>query len=100
MVEEIVEFEENKFRILCTAPIDKVFEKFDIRDEIDEASVGGWVMSELDKIPEEGDSFSYKHVDVIVTKTDSRRVVEIEVTVNPTEDSDDDHAKDNSEING
>ena len=100
VVEEIVEFEENKFRILCTAPIDKVFEKFDIRDEIDEASVGGWVMSELDKIPEEGDSFSYKHVDVIVTKTDSRRVVEIEVTVNPTEDSDDDHAKDNSEING
>ncbi len=105
VVEEIVEFEENKFRILCTAPIDKVFEKFDIRDEIDEASVGGWVMSELDKIPEEGDNFSYKHIDVLVTKTDSRRVVEIEVTVNPPEDEDsketkdDERSKDESDVN-
>ena len=88
VVEEIVELEENRFKILCTAPIDKVMELFDINDEIDEASVGGWVMSELDKIPEEGDSFSYKNVDVAVTKTDARRVVEIEVKINPVEDED------------
>ena len=102
VVEEIVELEENKYKILCTAPIDKVLELFDINDEIDEASVGGWVMSELDKIPEEGDSFSYKNVDVAVTKTESRRVVEIEVKINPVEDEnskDDDHAKEESEIN-
>lgn len=94
VVEEIVELEENRFKILCTAPIDKVFELFDINDEIDEASVGGWVMSELDKIPEEGDTFSYKNVDVAVTKTDARRVVEIEVKINPVEDED---AKDSKE---
>jgi CBS domain containing-hemolysin-like protein len=88
VVEEIVELEENRFKILCTAPIDKVFEKFDINDDIDEASVGGWVMSELDKIPEEGDSFSYRHIDVAVTKTESRRVIEIEITVNPETDED------------
>ena len=94
VVEEIVELEENKFKILCTAPIDKVMELFDINDEIDEASVGGWVMSELDKIPEEGDTFSYKNVDVAVTKTDARRVVEIEVKINPVDDED---AKDSKE---
>lgn len=102
VVEEIVELEENRYKILCTAPIDKVLELFDINDEIDEASVGGWVMSELDKIPEEGDSFSYKNVDVAVTKTESRRVVEIEVKINPVEDEnskDEDHAKEESEIN-
>ncbi len=88
VIEEIVELEENKYRILCTAPIDKVFEVFDINDEIDEASVGGWVMSELDKIPEEGDTFSYKNVDIAVTKTESRRVVEIEAIINPEEDED------------
>lgn len=88
VVEEIVELEENRFKVLCTAPIDKVFELFDFNDEIDEASVGGWVMSELDKIPEEGDEFSYRNVDVLVTKTDARRVVEIEVKINPVEDED------------
>ncbi len=94
VVEEIVELEENKYKILCTAPIDKVLDIFDINDESEEASVGGWVMSELDKIPEEGDSFSYKNVDVIVTKTDDRRVLEIEATVNPVEDEDEKDSRD------
>ena len=97
VVEEIVELEENKYKILCTAPIDKVMELFDINDEIDEASVGGWVMSELDKIPEEGDSFSYKNVDVVVTQTDARRVVEIEVKINPVLDGDEKDSKESKE---
>ena len=81
VVEEIVELEENRYRVLCTASLDKVFEMFDIRMESDEASVGGWVMKELDKIPEEGDTFTYDNVEVVVTKTDSKRLVEIEATV-------------------
>ncbi len=81
VVEEIVELEENKYRVLCTASLDKVFEMFDIRMESDEASVGGWVMKELDKIPEEGDTFTYDNVEVVVTKTDSKRLIEIEATV-------------------
>lgn len=93
VVEEIVELEENKYRILCTAPLDKVFELFDIRTESDETSVGGWVMTELDKIPEEGDTFTYENVDVVVTKTDSRRVIEIEATYNPPASEDEDEEK-------
>ena len=81
VVEEIVELEENKYRVLCTASLDKVFEMFDIRLESDEASVGGWVVKELDKIPEEGDSFTYDNVEVVVTKTESKRLLEIEATV-------------------
>ena len=81
VVEEIVELEENKYRVLYTASLDKVFEEFDVRLESDESSLGGWVMKELDKIPEEGDSFTYDNVEVVVTKTDAKRVVEIEVTV-------------------
>ena len=39
-------------------------------------------MDELGKIPEVGDKFSYENLDVTVTETDDRRVVEIEVVVN------------------
>ena len=81
VIEEIVELEENKYKVLYTAPLAQVFEMFDIRLESDETSVGGWVMKELDKIPEEGDSFTYDNVEVVVTKTDSKRVLEIEATV-------------------
>jgi CBS domain containing-hemolysin-like protein len=110
VVEEIVQLEDNKYKILCTAPVDRVFELFDINDEIDEASVGGWVMSEMNRIPEEGESFSYKNIDVVVTKTESRRVVEIQATVNEIDDENDkdskdsskeaDSAKEESEVNG
>ena len=98
VVEEIVQLEENRFKVLCTVPIDKVFELFDFNDEIDETSVGGWVMSELDKIPEEGDGFSYRNVDVLVTKTDARRVIEIEVKINPAEDEESKSAKSNDDV--
>ena len=85
IVEEIVELDEARYRVLCTAALERVFETLGIRGAVDETSVGGWIASALDKIPEEGDSFSYNNVDVIVTKTDSRRVVEIEITVLPEE---------------
>ena len=85
VVEEIVEIEDGKFRVLCSAALERAFETFGIRAEVDENTVGGWVSSELDKIPEEGDSFSFMNLDVVVTKTDSRRVVEIEVVVVPEE---------------
>ncbi len=94
ILEEIVEVEKNKYRILCTASLDSVFSAFDIRIESDETSVGGWVTSELDKIPEEGDTFTFRNVTVVVTKTDSRRVVEIEATVTPDEDDEDDAKED------
>ena len=85
IVEEIVELGENRYRVLSTAALEKVFETLGIRGEVDETSIGGWAASALDKIPEEGDKFSYNNVDVIVTKTDSRRVLEIEITVLPDE---------------
>ena len=85
VVEEIVELEEGRYRVLCTAALERVFETLGIRGEVDETSVGGWVASTLDKIPEEWDTFSYNNVDVVVTKTDSRRVLEIEITVLPDE---------------
>ena len=85
IMEEIVELEEGKYKVLCTAALERTFETFGVRTEVDENTVGGWVTSALDKIPEEGDSFSYMNLDVVVTKTDARRVVEIEVTVVPEE---------------
>lgn len=85
IVEEIVELEEGRFKVLCTAALERAFETFGVRAEVDENTVGGWVSSALDKIPEEGDSFSFMNLDVVVTVTDSRRVVEIEVTVVPEE---------------
>ena len=49
----------------------------------DSNSISGWVMEKLDKIPVVGDNFVYENLFVTVTKTDERRVLEIEVKVLP-----------------
>lgn len=83
--EVINEFEEigpNEFKILCSASIDKMFDLFEIDQETDAATVSGWVIQQLGRIPKEGDTFEYENLYVTVSKTDHRRVLEITVAVN------------------
>jgi len=66
-------------------------EHFDIKEETDLVSLGGWVMEKLGKIPEEGDNFEYENILVTVTKTDCHRVETVEVRVihHPDEEKED-----------
>ncbi len=87
--EEIEEFEkvgENEYRILCTTDIEDMLEFFNLSCETESNTVSGWILEQLEKIPEEGDAFDYENLHVFVTKTDSRRVLEIVVKVDPNEE--------------
>ncbi len=79
VVEDFVELEDGRIKVLCSAQLSKMFDRFEIDDdtESESVSVGGWVIEQLCKIPEEGDQFSYKNMDVTVTKVESRRIIEI-----------------------
>lgn len=81
VVEEFVALEGGKYRILCSADLDKMFELFEIDTESESSTVSGWVVENLGKIPEVGDTFESDALAVTVTETDSRRALEIEVTV-------------------
>ena len=90
--EEIEEFEklsENEYKILCNTDLEDMFDFFKIDCESDSNSVGGWILEQFEKIPVEGDSIDYENLHIVVTKTDSRRVLEIVVRVDPIEESDD-----------
>ena len=66
----------------------------DFPDDVleDNATVNGWVLDNLGKVPEVGDSFEYDNLSVEVTETDGRRASQIKVIINPIpeEDEDDD----------
>lgn len=83
VVEEFVKLDDNKYRVLCSADLDKLFTFFSLDCEADSVTVSGWVMEELGRIPDEGDTFTYQNLTVEVTKTDHHRVLEITVTVDP-----------------
>ena len=86
VVETFTELGDSRFKVLCNTDLETFLKFFDIDFDDENSSLNGWVMEELGKIPEEGDKFSYRNLDVIVTKTDERRVVEIEVLVNEIEE--------------
>ncbi|MBQ5324617.1 MAG: HlyC/CorC family transporter [Oscillospiraceae bacterium] len=81
IVQEIVQISENEYHVLGSADIEEVFEKFDISEEIDVMTASGWVMNVLGRIPNEGDSFVYKNLDVTVLSMDEKRVGKISIVV-------------------
>lgn len=81
VVEEIEKLDEGRYRIVCSASLDDLCDLFELTTDPDSdvTTVSGWVMECLGRIPVEGDTFTCDDLFVTVTKTDGRRVLEIEV---------------------
>ncbi len=97
LVEEFSPQTDGSVKVLCNAQLDKMFEYFGLEDDkkSESVSVGGWVLEQLGKIAEEGDTFTYENLSVVVTKVDQRRIIEISVNVLDTvkEDENEDDAE-------
>ena len=83
VVEEIKQTGENEYEVLGNTNVQKLFERLDIDKELDVVTVSGWVMAELARIPEVGDTFQYENVSVRVLAMDGKRVEKIKVVVTP-----------------
>ncbi|MCI5691244.1 MAG: hemolysin family protein [Clostridiales bacterium] len=89
VIEEFKPQEDGSYLISCSASLDDLFDRFSLRAvDIDSASISGWVLEELGRVPVEGDHFVYESLDVTVTKVDHRRILEIRVAVIPPEEED------------
>ncbi len=90
MSQEVTLLQNGSYRVMCNANIAKIFDFFDIDKEFDINTVNGWVVLELDKLPEKGDTFEAtygnKHVKVRVTKANPRRALEINLVINEIEE--------------
>ncbi len=84
VVEDFKKLTENKYRVDCSVNADDFFEFFEIETETENVSLGGWVMEQLDKVPEKGDKFEFEELDITVFETDSRRATKIDVICKKT----------------
>ncbi|WP_312094248.1 HlyC/CorC family transporter [Aminipila sp.] len=83
---EILQIYDGSFRVLGGTSVEKMFDYFDLKyEEMDVTTVNGWVVVNLDKLPEAGDSFEYENLKVRVTKADGKRALEVNVAVMPSE---------------
>jgi len=88
-LQDIVQQQDGTWRVLCGSSVDKMFDYFDVDEDLDCNTVNGWVVLQIDRLPAVGDHFIYeadfKRFDVTVTKADDRKALEINMTVTELE---------------
>lgn len=90
VIENIKELEDHVYLVNCSTPMNDLADIYPFSDEVldDNATVNGWVLDNLGKIPEVGDKFDFENLSVEVLKIDGRRASEIKLVVHPEEDED------------
>lgn len=91
VIENIKKLEDDIYIVNCSMSMNDLEEIHSFPDEVleDNATVNGWVLDNLGKIPEVGDHFAFENLSVEVMKVDGRRAAEIRLTIRPEEDEDD-----------
>ena len=84
--EPFLQISEDSHEVDGSVNLDDFCDRFDIKTDSNSVSVGGWVMDQLERIPDEGDSFDYEHLTITVSKTDDHRVETVTVTVKTPEE--------------
>ena len=85
VTEEYLPIGENRWRVDCSVNLDDFCDFFGIETDSTTISLGGWVMEQLGKVPEAGDSFEFECLSVSVVETDGQRVTFIDVEKKPEE---------------
>ena len=89
IIEQISRIDDLTFRVKGNADLEDIFEALEMEEEPDFATVNGWVMEELGRIPVVGDEFTIKNLKVSVTSADTKRVMEVIIQVLPVESRED-----------
>ncbi len=83
VVNHFTALSDKEYAVDGNAPLHDFFDlvELDAGEEFEATTVGGWVTEQMERIPVEGDAFDYKNLHLEITKTDTRRVIEVKLTV-------------------
>ena len=56
--------------------LDDFCEYFEIETESESTSLSGWIMEQMEEIPEGGETFKYENLTITVGKVDNHRITE------------------------
>lgn len=93
IVESFRKVGENVYLVDCSTDLDKMFAFFDIDAEAESSTINGWVIEQLDRIPEKGDSFDFGNLHVVVEETEYQRATRVRITVTPKPETPDEDGK-------
>ena len=84
---------ENTYLVDCTVTLDDFCDFFDVKSDSESVSLGGWIMDEMQRIPEKGDQFTYENLTITATQIDDHRIEWVTVEVAPKEDEEEESSR-------
>lgn len=79
VVQEIRKIGEKEYYVSGKTNVERLFEKLGMEQEFDVQTVSGWVMEMLGRIPEEGDTFQYQNMKIMVEHMKEKRVESVHI---------------------
>lgn len=83
--EGIIPLRDGSYRVSGSTNVEKMFEHFGEEEDLEATTVNGWLVLQIDKMPESGDTFEYDTGRKIfkgkVTKANTRKALEINLKV-------------------
>ena len=67
---------DGSYLIACSADLDDMYDLFQVKGACGAATVSGWVLEQVGRVPEAGDRFTAEGLDVAVTRVEHRRVLD------------------------
>ena len=86
VIEQFQKQEDGSYLIACSADLDDMYDLFQVKGTCGAATVSGWVLEQVGRVPEVGDRFQAEGLDVTVTQVEHRRVLEVRVVLLPEEE--------------
>ena len=86
VIEQFRKQEDGSYLIACSADLDDMYDLFRVKGTCGAATVSGWVLEQVGRVPEVGDRFQAEGLDVTVTQVEHRRVLEVRVVLLPEEE--------------
>ena len=86
VVNDMEKISENEYMVSGSADVEELFEMFGLKCEVEQNTVNGWAMEQLEKIPEIGDSFTDNDFTVTVKELDGRRIGKVLLRYTPKKD--------------
>lgn len=95
VLSDITQVSETEYKVLGSTSVNDLCAYFELGNvESDSATVGGWVIDMLGKVPDDGDELVYQNLQLTVAKTEFRRITELKVVIlSETEENRDDDNK-------
>jgi CBS domain containing-hemolysin-like protein len=79
---EIEKLDESKYKINCSAELNKVERALKISLEGSAITLNGWIIEQLSAVPEVGYEFTYDRFNFKITDSNEKQVISVIVTLN------------------